>query len=221
MNFAADHFSEKGSQTLKGMAERLAALPTLAASELDKGQTALVVIDMINGFVREGALQSGRVEELVSPVVDLMNRLKGVPVIIFADNHGPDSLEFASYPPHCLKDTAESQVVDEIKENFSYELIAKNSTNGFLTCDFQAWLPRHPQIKNFVVAGDCTDICIYQFSVTLKAYFNEHNERARVIVPVNAVDTFDLGLHDGDLMNVVSLCSMIDNGVEVVKGICR
>ena len=49
----------------------------------------------------------------------------------------------------------------------------------------------------------------------MKAWFNEKNEASRVIVPINAVDTFDLGMHNADLMNVVLLCSMKDNGVEV------
>ncbi len=30
-------------------------------------------------------------------------------------------------------------------------------------------------IDNIIIVGDCTDICIYQFAITLKSYFNQHN----------------------------------------------
>ncbi|OPZ83964.1 MAG: hypothetical protein BWY74_04327 [Firmicutes bacterium ADurb.Bin419] len=45
------------------------------------------------------------------------------------------------------------------------------------------------------------------------------NQKYRVIVPVNAVDTYDLGAHNGDLVNVMALYNMIINGIEVVKDI--
>ena len=45
------------------------------------------------------------------------------------------------------------------------------------------------------------------------------NGEARVIVPVDAIDTFDLDLHDADLMNVMAIYSMMGNGIEAVAGI--
>lgn len=45
------------------------------------------------------------------------------------------------------------------------------------------------------------------------------NKKIRIIVPLNAVETYDLGLHNGDLMNVIALYNMITNGIEVVKEI--
>jgi hypothetical protein len=43
------------------------------------------------------------------------------------------------------------------------------------------------------------------------------NKNYRVIVPVNAVETYDFGMHNGDLVNVMALYNMIINGIEVVK----
>lgn len=45
------------------------------------------------------------------------------------------------------------------------------------------------------------------------------NKKVRVIVPLNAVETYDLGIHNGDLMNVMALYNMIINGVEVVRNV--
>lgn len=42
------------------------------------------------------------------------------------------------------------------------------------------------------------------------------NKTVRIIVPVNAVETYDYKPHDGDLMNLIALYNMMINGVEVV-----
>lgn len=39
------------------------------------------------------------------------------------------------------------------------------------------------------------------------------------MVPVDAVDTFDSDMHNGDLMNVMALFMMMRNGIEVVSKI--
>ncbi|HOL91471.1 MAG TPA: hypothetical protein PK767_03340 [Clostridiales bacterium] len=41
----------------------------------------------------------------------------------------------------------------------------------------------------------------------------------KVIVPVNAVDTYDAGTHDGELVSVMALYNLILNGIEVADGL--
>ena len=53
------------------------------------------------------------------------------------------------------------------------------------------------------MVGDCTDICILQFTTTLKAYFNMKNQNRRVIVPIDGVDTYDADEHDGDILHTM------------------
>ncbi|HEX2947611.1 MAG TPA: isochorismatase family cysteine hydrolase [Clostridia bacterium] len=214
-------FLDKSSKTLEGMLDMLENLPVLELSELEPEKTALVVIDMINGFAREGALKSPRVEALIPVIAKLSEECckRGIARLMFADNHTGASPEFKAYPVHCMKGTSESELVDELKTPGGYGLIPKNSTNGFIEENFMKWLKENSSIKNYIITGDCTDICIQQFAVTLKTWFNRLDEASHVIVPVNAVDTFDLGLHDGDLLNVVTLFSMAGNGVELVSRI--
>jgi hypothetical protein len=45
------------------------------------------------------------------------------------------------------------------------------------------------------------------------------NKKARVIIPVNTVETYDFGIHNGDLMNVMALHNIMTNGIEVVAGV--
>ncbi len=139
--------------------------------------------------------------------------------IAFADCHTKASPEFDAYPSHCMIDTTEGEIVDELKEIGGYTLIPKNSTNGFLEEAFQQWFEENKHINTFIITGDCTDICVQQFAITLKTWFNMQNKKVRIIAPINAVETYDFSLHNGDLMNVMALYNMIINGIEVIASI--
>ncbi|BAF59833.1 amidases related to nicotinamidase [Pelotomaculum thermopropionicum SI] len=221
MKCRKEAFLEKSLDTLSSICDIIDNLPRLKVDGFIPEKTVLVIVDMINAFAREGNLMSPRVNELVSTVSGILKlcRKHGIGAIAFADCHAPESPEFDAYPKHALAGTSESEVVDEIKEIGGYTLILKNSTNGFLEEGFQSWLRENPQVENFIVVGDCTDICVQQFATTLKADFNRRNRRVRVIVPVNAVDTYDYEPHNGDLMHLMALFSMMGNGIELCKGL--
>ncbi len=183
--------------------------------------TTLVIVDMINGFAREGALHSSRVEGIIPEITKLSRSCEKLHIekIAFADCHTEASTEFGAYPVHCLQGTSEAEIVDEIKAIGGYKLITKNSTNGFLEEEFQKWLGDNQDKNIFIVTGDCTDICIQQFAITLKTWFNMKSRKSRIIVPINAVETYDVDIHNAQLMNIMALYNMIINGIEVVRNI--
>ena len=81
----------------------------------------------------------------------------------------------------------------------------------------------------FVVVGDCSDLCTYQAAMQLHLAAVAANQPRQVIVPADAVDTFDtpvqvardLGImaHDGDLHHVLFLHHMALNGITVVRSL--
>ena len=94
----------------------------------------LVVVDVINGFVREGFLASDRIERIIPSVTDLIRQFSEAnqEIIVFTDAHSENALEFKAFPPHCIRNTSEAEPVEEIKKYAeNYILIEKNSTNGF------------------------------------------------------------------------------------------
>ncbi len=190
-------------------------------SELEVEETVLVVVDMINGFVHTGALASPRIKNIIPAVSDIVLKCieKNIDIIAFADCHSESSVEFDSFPVHCLEGTDESDIIDEIKNILSSDkmitIIPKNSTNGFHAPEFKRILEKNK--TNFIVCGDCTDICVHNFCITLKTYLNEINLRSRVIVPLNAVETYNGNNHDAYFMNLASLAIMKTNGIELVK----
>lgn len=214
-------FLTRSLDTLGRIWTMLTALPEVRFKDLEPQKTVLIIVDLINGFTKEGALQSPRVAALIPEIVKLSQRCEqlGIVKLAFADSHTEASPEFGAYPVHCLAGTSESDMVDELQTMGGYRLIPKNSTNGFLEEEFQEWLAANSAVDTFVIVGDCTDICIQQLAVTLMTWFNRQNRKSRVIVPINGVDTYDLGLHDAELMNVITFQVMIGNGVEVVKRI--
>lgn len=214
-------FIEESRKTLEEIYDMLHSLKNVSLLKLQKEKTALVMVDLINGFTREGALKSSRVEEILPSVAKLQKAclLNGFPILAFADSHSTVSPEFESYPPHCLAGTSEEEIAEELQQVGGYQLIRKNSTNGFLEEEFRHWLKEHEKIMNFLIVGDCTDICIQQFAVTLKTWFNKENRKSRIVVPMDLVETYDLGVHNGNLVHVMALYNMIINGVEVVQSI--
>lgn len=206
---------------IKKIAEQINNLPPLNLRDLDNTKTSLFIIDMINGFVKEGALQSDRSLTIVDEVVKLSNlcdKLK-IKKVAFADCHPEESPEFIAYPPHCIKGTREIEVISELQEIGGYQLINKNSTNAYLEPEFQNWLKENQNINTFIIVGVCTDICVLQFALSIKAHFNRLNQNSRIIVPVNAVNTYDVEMHHGDFMHLFSLYNMMINNIEIVKKI--
>jgi nicotinamidase-related amidase len=196
-------------------------------------RVAVISIDVINGFCKSGPLASERVGRIAQPVADVLQRAYELGVRSFAltqDTHDPDTPEFQVYPPHCVRGTAESEAVDELKALPFFEAIAmfpKNSISSSIGTGLGAWIAERPQIDRFIVVGDCSDLCTYQAAMALRLEANAGNLARRVIVPADAVDTFDtpvsvareLGItaHDGDLHHVLFLHHMAMNGVEIVK----
>lgn len=215
----------------------LAGLPRPPLAELASPPeaTAVVSVDMINGFCHAGPLASPRVEALIPPIVNLLTRTWGAgvrDVALTQDTHDPEAVEFGAYPPHCVRGTAEAETIPEFKALPFFDrmtVIEKNSISSSLETGLEAWIADRPALRTFLVVGDCTDLCVYQLAMHLRLQANARQLERRVIVPADCVDTYDLPVeaaraigavpHDGDLLHRLFLYSMMLNGIEVVGGV--
>jgi nicotinamidase-related amidase len=189
---------------------------------LSGGDNALFIVDMNMGFALEGALSSELIRKIVPDVVETAKLFfaLGAPVIAFTDRHSADSPEFLYLPPHCVAGTDESELVDELKEfGDKMTVIGKNSTNGFMEDEARQLIDDliKKGCKNWFVIGCCTDICVKTLAISLKTYFNSRNLDMNVIVPVNAVETYDSSGHGADIMNLFALYDMQQNGIQLVS----
>jgi len=197
---------------------------TVNLTDLSKEKTALIIMDMVNGFVHVGVMSSPRVEKIIDNVVSINERTYGYKKVFFLEQHDENSTEFKTYARHCVKDSKEAELIPALNCGATLHsnttIIHKNSTNGFHAPEFKIWLDENEsKIENYIIEGCSTDICVKHFTETLKTYFNEKNLDRRIIVPIDSVETFDFGTHDGDLMKVISLWEMKSNGIEVVDTI--
>ncbi len=206
----------------------------LAEVVSDPATTALFSTDMTVGFCKHGNLASPRVGALVAPVIDLFARAHALGVrhfVLTQDTHHPQTPEFDAWPVHCLRGTEEAETVPELKAlPFAdrFTIFEKNSLHPAIGTGFDAWLDAHPELGAAIVVGNCTDLCVYQLAMHLRLRHNAHNRPGvRVIVPANAVDTYDLSVdaaaavgampHPGDFFHQTFLYHMALNGIEVVR----
>ena len=205
----------------KGVYEWFNGLSILKPDDIKPNTTLHVIVDMINGFVKEGALSSCEVLSINDYVAQFTKfcKSKNIQTIALADEHTNDSTEFSTYPVHCLRGTSESALTDEIKnadENIT--VFGKNSTNGYLEPEVSDFIKNSGK-NTFIITGDCTDMCVIQFALTLKADFNRRNVPCRVIVPYDLTATCSLPNHEPELAEMMALYIMHTNGIEIVKNI--
>lgn len=211
---------EELQQSFSEIYRWFSSLKNIDFSELLPNKTSHIIIDMVNGFVKTGALSSKEVLSINNDVAAFAKLCteSGITNIAFADSHGADCEEFKTYPVHCVEGTYESEITDEIKSSAKFTLVKKNSTNGFIEPEFQK-LIYTTDSDMFIVTGDCTDMCVIQFAMALKSDFNRRNIHSRVIVPYELTATCSMPGHDPELSEIIALYVMNINGIEVVKNI--
>lgn len=207
-------------RALDKIADMLGALPALSLERLTEDNAVLIVVDMVNGFVKNGPLASPNVLAINDRIAALASACsaRGIPVAALADCHTLSSPEFGTFPPHCLEGSEETELTDELKAAGSITRIEKNSTNGMLEPRLKEWLREYGS-GTYIIAGCCTDLCVQQLALTLKTSFNRANSTSRVIVPVDCVATYDLGFHDSGLTGTMALYNMMLGGIELCGSI--
>jgi nicotinamidase-related amidase len=235
------HIIEQATEFLQALTVWEQQIPTLAWSSLQteakQGRVALFSVDMINGFCTQGPLASPRVQGIAPVVVSAFENAFATGVrdfLLLQDCHAADAPEFTSFPPHCVAGTSEAETIPELAQlpfANTYRIFPKNSLDAFHNSDLAQWEQVHSDLSVAVIIGDCTDLCVYSTAMHLKLHANAHNRKLRVIVPANAVQTYDMPIetakqlsalpHNGDVLHLMYLYQMQLNGIEVVREMIR
>jgi nicotinamidase-related amidase len=125
---------------------------------------ALVVVDMLEDFVRPGApLEVPAAREILPALKRRVAkaRKEGELVVYLCDAHRADDPEFSrmGWPPHAVEGTAGSAVVRPISPEPGDVVVEKRSYSGFHRTNLDAVLKRHG-VGSLTVAGCVTNICI-------------------------------------------------------------
>lgn len=194
----------------------------------DPASVGILVIDMVRGFCDLGPLASPRVAALVNPIADWVRQARdsGVSNIWFAcDEHPADSAEFASFPPHCVAGSEESELMPALRG--LGKRVPKASLNALLNSSLLAEIEANSQLRHFVLVGDCTDLCVSAAAMHLRLLANQRALPWTVWVLADLVDTYDLPVdaalsvgalpHPADACHLWGLYQLALNGCRVAR----
>jgi len=125
---------------------------------------ALIIIDMLNDFVVEGApLEVPAARKIVPFIREKLKtaRKKGTDVIYICDGHRKDDPEFErmNWPPHAIEGTRGAQIIDELKPLTGDTIVTKTTYSGFFKTDLDEILKKLRTIT-LLVCGCVTNICV-------------------------------------------------------------
>lgn len=184
----------------------------------------LIVVDMINGFVKEGALADPYINHIVEGLQELIESYnkKDSAVAFIRDAHKKNSAEFKKFPIHCLEGTFESEIIDELKqyskEAFEY---LKNSRSTMYAKGFLSDLEKMEALKRVVITGCCTDLCVLDLAIPLVNYFDAMNKDIEVVVPIDLVETYDAPGHNREEYSDMAFKLMRQEGVKLERSLKR
>ena len=155
----------------------------------------ILVIDMLKGFLEKGNLFCGEdARKIIPQVVELLKSCQREKIFFICDNHDENDKEFQMFPPHCIKGTEESKIIDELSF-FKGEIIPKTRYSGFFKTSLEERLSEIKPDK-VVVVGVCTNICVLHTVADLR------NRDYNVEVPEKAVASFDQEAHTFALKHI-------------------
>ena len=187
---------------------------------LKDARDLLICIDMVNGFVKEGVLAAPSIMRVVPRQKELLKEAlesDDAGIIFIRDSHPVNAAEFATFPPHCIEGSEESEVIDELKEYEKYSLeYLKNSTNLMFAPRLMEDLMKFDKLTRIRVMGCLSEICVENGAIGLKTFFNQMNRNVEVCVHSDAIDTFDAPGHEADIVTNQALERMQANGIKVL-----
>ncbi len=187
---------------------------------LEEYKKLLIVVDMVKGFVNVGPMADPTINNITPEIVKLVNDFinENELVAFIKDNHEKDCLEFKKFPPHCVIGTEEADLINELqvyeKDNLVYP---KNSTSTMFAPNFINDIDMMKNLREVIVTGCCTDICVMNLVIPLINYFDQMDRDVKVIVPKNAVETYDAPFHNRDNWNNMAFDFMKQAGADIQK----
>ncbi|MHB9287156.1 cysteine hydrolase family protein [Halobacteriales archaeon Cl-PHB] len=137
--------------------------------ELDPETTAVVVVDMQNGFCHpDGSLYAPGSEAAIDPCHSLVEQATeaGASLVFTRDVHPPEQFEDAHYydefdqwGEHVLEGSWEAEVVEDLPVDDADLVVEKHTYDAFHQTQLEGWLESH-QIDDLVFCGTLANVCV-------------------------------------------------------------
>lgn len=191
----------------------------LTREEEERVEELAINIDMVNGFVKKGALAAPSIMRVVPRQQELLKEYMEAPnkaMMFIRDEHNEDSVEFKTFGPHCIKGSGEERVIDELIEYYTngYD-VNKNSTNFVFGNGFQEKINRLKNLKKVLLMGCLSEVCVKNGGITLRNYFDQLDRDVDIYVAPDAIDTFDAPGHEAYMVTEQALKDMQANVIKI------
>jgi ureidoacrylate peracid hydrolase len=179
---------------------------------LNPRETALIVVDMQNGFIRDEGfmrkigLDISRCQAIVPNLARLLNacRAAGVPVIftryVLRGDYKDAGLLLALFPGitqarGLVAGTWDAEIIDELAPSEGEWIVDKTRYSAFYNTNLEVIL-RGLNVKALIVTGVTTNICVE--STIRDAFFRDY----QVIVPTDATAAVMPEMEEGTFLTV-------------------
>lgn len=148
---------------IPGKTVKVPEIPYKDRVELPVDDSAVLVIDMQNDFVKPGGKlvvpAASQTVPRMQKVLDTA-RSKGVRIAYTQDTQVEGDPEFDIWPEHCLKGTWGWQIVDELEPRPEDLICRKNRYDGFYGTWLDHFLNNIWRVRNVVIMGTVSNICV-------------------------------------------------------------
>ncbi|WP_277555731.1 cysteine hydrolase family protein [Halobaculum limi] len=135
----------------------------------DPDRTAVVVVDMQNGFCHpDGSLYADPSAAAIDPVQTLVDRAgeAGASVVYTRDVHPPEQFddahyydEFDRWGEHVVKGSWDAQLVDDLPTDDADHVVEKHTYDAFHQTELEGWLDAHG-IDDLLICGTLANVCV-------------------------------------------------------------
>jgi nicotinamidase-related amidase len=136
---------------------------------LDPDRTAVVAVDMQNGFCHpDGSLYAPGSEDAIEPCAGVVEdaREAGASVVFTRDVHPPEQFdgnhyydEFDRWGEHVLEGSWEAELVEELEPREDELVVVKHTYDAFYRTELEGWLDAHG-VDDLVICGTLANVCV-------------------------------------------------------------
>lgn len=131
--------------------------------QLPANQSAVVVVDMQNDFVKPGGtLVVPQAAETIHSIQHLLAQARSheVPIAYTQDTHREGDPEWNIWPEHCRFNTWGWQIIEELRPEPADLVCPKSRYDGFYDTWLDHYLSRVWNVKHLILVGTVSSICV-------------------------------------------------------------
>lgn len=148
---------------LSGKTVTVPEIPIKEQISLPASNTAVIVVDMQNDFVKpQGTLMVPGAQESVPSIQKLLDnaRRSGVKIAYTQDSQVENDPEFKIWPEHVRIGTWGWEIIEDLKPEPNDLICPKNRYDGFYESWLDHFITRIWKVENVVIVGTVASICV-------------------------------------------------------------